>query len=89
MTGNLDYDSVTDHPAVGFQFAVRNFQVGISSLVSRRSDRWVVAEFRGRYFPVNPRLLPTPVTKSHPPVAVKPPAEPEVMSRKLLLPRLL
>jgi hypothetical protein len=36
------------------------------------------------YLPDVPWLLPTPVTKSHPFVALKLPAEPEVMSRKSL-----
>ena len=34
------------------------------------------------YFPARPKLLPSPVTKSHPCFAVNLPAVPEVMSRK-------
>ena len=41
------------------------------------------------YFPSEPILLPTPVTKSHPVVALNFRAEPDVMSRKLLVARLL
>jgi hypothetical protein len=42
------------------------------------------------YLPDIPWLLPIPVTKSHPVVALKLPAEPEMMSRKSVdFPRLL
>jgi hypothetical protein len=50
-------------------------------LVSWCAGRLVLPNL-GAYLPVSPRSLPTPVTKSQRVVALKLPAEPEVMSRK-------
>ena len=41
---------------------------------------------RADYFPLVPKLLPTPVTKSYPGLQLKLPAVPETMSRKSLVP---
>src|SRR5713226_6621365 len=89
-TASHPISSTHFQPAAASKQRSRNAAVmdatAFSAASSARPSELISRPLRTDYFPLVPKLLPTPVTKSYPDLQLKLPAVPETMSRKSLVP---